>query len=735
MTQSPRTLINSAVLAVAILAFFIISVVLYPPYTGFMLDYDEASESMRVVKIDSWVEQQGLQMGDVIQSVTNANGMRVVIERKHILKSSEQARLYYKDRNERLNEVDLMHELFSNSPLAITINNGEVVYLTLDQQRPISSLSISFWVVFLCALTAPLVSSLAWAWQPKKPETSLLLLSGIGFFLICLSSSMSVYKIDMFYQPLFAHWLNRVALDIGQLSFVLFGTSVLLFYPNKFKFSSRALKYLLIGFCVYPIFAYFNSWSFSDLDSGQYPRFTDAEAYSPMLLMFVLTITLCWKQYLASKAHPVQRAQTLWMILAWTLGPSIFVLFYLLPRWLGDGPILQGSEFLLPTILTVYLMVFLGIARLNLFQLEHYIGQAYQWVLVSVFFLGLDITLISFVNLSPQASSGIILIAAIWGYIPIRYWVHQRLSIGQQSRSQALTSEAVVLMVKNSLDSKTLANESWRQVVATMFRPVELTPINGVKESNVAMRGQQLIVAGNNYSAALRLNFAEAGSRLFSKKDIELANTLNLLFERLYDVRDSFLEGQTQERNRIRRDLHDQIGHKLLSLVYAAGDEKSRILAQETMAQLSELIQAMKQEPIRLDDLATRMQAVCVDVCTNAKLKLDWYNELPVESSELISSDQFLNILNILRELLSNTIKHAQASCVRVSLEHIENVMIVGYSDDGIGFDQQTVKPGNGLFNLQSRAAELKAKMEWHTSEGTSLKLTIALGPGDQNHG
>ena len=198
MTQSPRTLINSAVLAVAVLAFFIISVVLYPPYTGFMLDYDEASESMRVVKIDSWVEQQGLQMGDVIQSVTNANGMRVVIERKHILKSSEQARLYYKDRNERLNEVDLMHELFSNSPLAITINNGEVVYLTLDQQRPISSLSISFWVVFLCALTAPLVSSLAWAWQPKKPETSLLLLSGIGFFLICLSSSMSVYKIDMF---------------------------------------------------------------------------------------------------------------------------------------------------------------------------------------------------------------------------------------------------------------------------------------------------------------------------------------------------------------------------------------------------------------------------------------------------------------------------------------------------------------------------------------------------------
>lgn len=733
MTQSPRTLINFAVLTVAVLALFIIGGVLYPPYTGFMLEYDEASESMRVVSVDDWVEEQGLQIGDAIQSVTNANGMKVVIERKHILKSSEEARLYYDNRNERLNEMDRMHELFSNSPLTIEKKNGEVVSLTLGQQRPISSLSVSFWVVFLCALIAPLVSSLAWAWQSKKPETSLLLLSGIGFFLICLSSAMSVYKADMFYLPLLAHWFNRVALDIGQLSFVLFGTAVLLFYPNKFSFSSRALKYLSIGFCVYPPFAYLNSWWFSDLDSGQYPRFTDAESYSPMLFMFCLTIFLCWKQYSVSKGHPVQRAQTLWMILAWTLGPGIFVIFYLLPRWLGDGPILSGSEFLLPTILSVYLMVFLGIARLNLFQLEHYIGQAYQWVFISLLFLGLDIVLISFVNLSPQASNGIILIAAIWGYIPIRYWIQDRLSAAKNSRNQALTSEAVLLMVRNSLDSKTLANESWQQVVGAMFQPGDTTPINGVNESSTAMRGQQLIVAGNNYCSALRLNFADGGSRLFSNADVELANVLNLLFERLYDVRDSFLRGQTQERSRIRRDLHDQIGHKLLSLIYAARDEKSRTLAQETMSQLSELIQAMKQEPIRLDDLATRIQSICVDICTNANLELEWENDLPMGSLELISSDQFLNILNMLRELLSNTIKHANAKNVRVNLEHHGSLLVLSYSDDGDGFDQQTVKPGNGLFNLQSRAAELRAKMVWQTSKGTSLKLTIPLDAGDEN--
>jgi two-component system sensor histidine kinase DevS len=735
MTQSPKILINLAVLSVAALAFLAISAVLYPPYTGFMLGYDEDSDSMRVVRLDGWVEEQGLRLGDSIQSITNADGMEVVIERKHILKSSEEARLYFANRNERLNEIDRMHELFSNSPLVVTKGNGVVTNLTLDHQRPISSLSLSFWIVFLSSLTAPLVASLAWAWQPKKPETSLLLLSGIGFFLSCLASTTSIYSNDMFYLPLLAHWLTRVALDIGQFSFILFGTAVLLFYPNRFSFSPRALKYLLIGFFLYPPFAYFNSWSISDLNLGEYPRFTDAETYSPMLFMFGLTITLCWKQYLASRDHPVQRAQTLWIILAWTIGPGVFVLFYLLPRWLGDGPILRGSAFLFPTILTTYLMVFLGIARLNLFQLEQYIGQAYQWVMISVLFLGLDITLISFVNLSPQVSNGIILIAVLWGYIPIRHWIHKLLTADQKNRSQALTSEAVVLMVRNSLDSRTMTNESWLQVVRSLFRPGNISPLSSVKESSIALRGQQLIVAGNSYSPALQLDFADGGSRLFSKKDLDLANTLNVLFEKLYDVRDSFLEGQTQERDRIRRDLHDQIGHKLLSLIYAAGDEKSRSLAQETMAQLSELIQAMKQEPIQLDDLATRARGVCDDICTNAKLKLDWQNSLPAESMGLISSDQFLNILNILRELLSNTIKHAGANGVRVSLEHTDNFINLGYSDDGSGFDQEKVNPGNGLFNLQSRAAELNAKMEWDTSGGTLFKLVIPLDTGDANHG
>jgi len=735
MTQSPRILLNIAVLGVATLAFLIFSVILSAPYTGFMLEYGEELDALRVVKVDSWVAAQGLQLGDTVESITNAAGVRVEIERKHILRSSEEARSYFDSRSKRLIEIDRMHDLLTDRSIVVTKGDGTAVTLVLDQRRPISSLSPTFWALLFISLTAPLIASIVWAWQPKKPEAKLLLVSGLGFFGSCFASATSIYNTDMLYIPLLLHWLIRTALDLGQLTFAVFGAAVLLYYPNRLKFASPGLKILLTGYFIYPFFSYFNGWSFSDLELQIYPAFSDAEAYSAMLLMFSLTVLLCWQQYRVSKNHPVQRAQTLWVILAWTIGPGVFVIFYVLPRWLGDGPILHGSVFLNSTILTTFLMILLGIARINLFQLEQYIGQAYQWVILSILFIGLDISLISLVNFSPQVSSAIVLVAAIWIYIPIRQWAQRMLTAGQHDRSQALTSEAVVLMVQNSLDPKNTPHDSWCQVVDSLYKPGAMKVLDSTMPSSIAMRGQQLIISGNSYSPALQLDFAEAGSRLFVKRDLSLAGTLSVLFEKLYDVRDSFLEGQTQERNRIRRDLHDQIGHKLLSLIYSAGDEKSRSLAQETMAQLSELIQALKQKPIPLEDLAARMHGVCDDICTNANLKLNWENSIPAESMELVSSDQFLNILNILRELLSNTIKHAQAKHVRVSLELADDSIIVIYTDDGSGFDHNKIKPGNGLFNLQSRAAELNANVEWNTTGGTLFKLDIPVDIGDENHG
>ena len=152
MTQSPKILINFAVLTVAVFAFAMISVVRYSPYTGFVLEPDEVTRSMRVAKLDSWVEEQGLKLGDVIVNVSNFNGMQVNIEPMHIIRSSARARKLFSNRSERLVEIDRMHELFSHSPIMLTKKDGTVTKLVLDQVRPLISLPFKFWALLLFGL-------------------------------------------------------------------------------------------------------------------------------------------------------------------------------------------------------------------------------------------------------------------------------------------------------------------------------------------------------------------------------------------------------------------------------------------------------------------------------------------------------------------------------------------------------------------------------------------------------
>jgi two-component system sensor histidine kinase DevS len=727
MSFSPKILVNFVLILAALLAALLITIILYPPYTGFILEHDPLSRAMKVVKVEPWIEKQGLTIGREVVRLSNQSGLSVEIGPQHILKSAGQARLYFANRMERIREVDRMYNVLAKGEVTVTLKSGGEINLTLDRLRPLTSLSLSTWMGLIMSIGTPLIAALVWAWQPNKPETVLLLFSGIGFIGFSLNTAVSIYLIDMFYLPGILHWLMRTALDLGQLFFIVFGTAVLLYYPTRLSFADRMLKLLVIALIIYPLFGYLNKWEIIDFQAGQYPFFTDAETYTPMVLMYLGTILLCVMQYRVSRNRPVQYAQTLWTILAWTLGPGVFVVLYILPRWLGDGPILMGGEFVNATVLVVYLMILFGVARFNLFQLEQHIRQAINWVLVSVFFIALDLSLVSVVNISPAASNIIVLILVIWVYLPIRQLMYNRLESKQQSRHQTLVNSAVVLMIENSLESNHTPRKIWKDVLADVFKPVEISTAGKTLHSALAARGQELTVAGNTYSPTLRLNYAEGGTRLFNQKDIELVQMLNLLFEKVYDARDAFLAGRTQERDRIRRDLHDQIGHKLLSLIYAANDQKSRVLAQETLTQLSELIQALKHEPIHLEDLATRIRVICEDVCENASMKLIWDNEVVLDSQITVSSDRFLNVLNVIRELLSNTIKHAGASQIKISLACADNGLVVLYSDDGCGFDHNQVSPGNGLHNLQSRASELGAQISWDTSKGTSFKLIAPL--------
>jgi signal transduction histidine kinase len=81
------------------------------------------------------------------------------------------------------------------------------------------------------------------------------------------------------------------------------------------------------------------------------------------------------------------------------------------------------------------------------------------------------------------------------------------------------------------------------------------------------------------------------------------------------------------------------------------------------------------------------------------------------------------------KEALTNVLKHAAASEVRVSLSFVDEVLEVTIGDDGVGFDAKQVARGNGLDNLRQRLSEMGGgcTIESAIGGGTVVRLRLPL--------
>jgi signal transduction histidine kinase len=87
------------------------------------------------------------------------------------------------------------------------------------------------------------------------------------------------------------------------------------------------------------------------------------------------------------------------------------------------------------------------------------------------------------------------------------------------------------------------------------------------------------------------------------------------------------------------------------------------------------------------------------------------------------------NIFLIFKEAINNAAKYANATRVEVELNYQNKQFRLFIKDNGIGFDSQTVKRGNGLKNMEKRAAEINGELITDSTlgKGTCLTLTCKL--------
>ncbi len=204
------------------------------------------------------------------------------------------------------------------------------------------------------------------------------------------------------------------------------------------------------------------------------------------------------------------------------------------------------------------------------------------------------------------------------------------------------------------------------------------------------------------------------------------------------------ITAQEEERRRIARELHDDTSQALASLLIqlermdgAIPDElvelkqrlsAARELTLQTMDGLRTLVADLR--PLVLDDLglvpAIRWYAKNRLEPEGIDLEFEADERLPRLAPEIE-----IALFRIAQEAISNVVRHADASLVRLSLTCNEDVRLY-VEDDGAGFDEgqvQTSPSGShmGLFGIRERVAALGGQMELSTLSGRGTTLRIQL--------
>ena len=209
---------------------------------------------------------------------------------------------------------------------------------------------------------------------------------------------------------------------------------------------------------------------------------------------------------------------------------------------------------------------------------------------------------------------------------------------------------------------------------------------------------------------------------------------------RMRELSQQLVATQEEERKKLSRELHDHVGQVLTALrmelgsidrLRAAGDgalaravAESRQLVDNMVRTVRDL--ALGLRPSMLDDFGlqpalewhvrdfTRRYGLPIDLTMTGDL-----SGLPEPHATCI--------YRVVQEALTNCVRHAKASSIRITVSGAHDTLAVAVVDDGVGIDPQSRKSGLGLRGIEERVRDLGGSVEIRSTAGVGTSLTIRI--------
>lgn len=220
-----------------------------------------------------------------------------------------------------------------------------------------------------------------------------------------------------------------------------------------------------------------------------------------------------------------------------------------------------------------------------------------------------------------------------------------------------------------------------------------------------------------------------------------LANAFNAMLDRLENERRESarrtLAAQESERQRIARDLHDEIGQVLTAIVLRADSlaRRSPPALQPDLEALREAARsgadevrhlARRLRPEALDELG--LQSALLALCAAASGHADLPIRKHLERVPGLTSEQELVIYRVAQEALTNVARHAAAGYAEVSLERTADGDVhLTIRDDGVGLPDDPASAGTGLRGMRERALLVGAELTAERRPAGGTKIVLAL--------
>ncbi|WP_223477015.1 ATP-binding protein [Oricola indica] len=719
---APALIVTVAAAAALVLAAIATFVAVDQPWLGLTLKAPQSGPGLEVADVSPGGPATHLSRGAVIVRITGAEGGTIALKA-----SAPDGGIMMLEAGDLVEEPDgvasyealdrfferqgRIADIMRSGRVLMTLRDGTRTAIVPAQRRPLSMLSADYWLQIAVGFAGLVIGIAVWALRPYMAGARMLGISSVALVLSTYPSAIYLTRELALPEPLF-RLLNTVN-PFGSMAYVAALCILFLVYPRK------------IVPAVVPIVIACGTAAWWLLDILHLFSGPDIGRYLPVSALAVASFVTAGVQYWRAGDDPRIRAGLRWFALSLAVATGIFVIFYSVPILTGK-PSFAPEAFAYTLALIVYAGLALSILQYRLFDLDRWTFRILSYVAGALAFVAFDLFLVTTIALDYLPAFGLALAMIALLYLPLRDALARQLTPPEPNRTRFFEKVVDIALTPD----RDIRNDRWTGLLRQAFDPLSVEPTGECAEPVIAENGLFLRVPGYGVVAPVRVGYARGGRRLFSGRDTELADELLQMLAHAYESRLAQEKGAAEERARIARDAHDNIGAKLLSALHGSEPKRKDAMIREAISDLRDIINSSAGAPRTAEDMLAELRRETADRLSAAGLSLDWRLE-EGEFAELPNST-VQSIRSIVRESVSNIIRHAGASSATVTIGFCDGTAHIEVTDDGKGFDRALETTGVGLSGMETRVRTLLGEYGLDTGpSGTTIRVALPIAMPD----